>query len=142
MLKPGGELYFSDIFAARRLPSKLQKDPVLVGECLGGALYVEDFRRLLALIGYPDHRVVTQRKISIENDEVRSKIRNIDFYSMTVRAFKLDNLEDKCEDYGQVATYLGKIPESEDHFILDFNHPLAGRTLQYRVKILDVNQIS
>ena len=29
-----------------------------------------------------------------------------------------------------------------DHFILDFNHPLAGRTLQYRVKILDVHQIT
>jgi FKBP-type peptidyl-prolyl cis-trans isomerase 2 len=30
----------------------------------------------------------------------------------------------------------------KDHFVLDFNHPLAGRILKYRVKILDVNQIS
>lgn len=29
-----------------------------------------------------------------------------------------------------------------DHFILDFNHPLAGRTLNYRVKVLDVHQIT
>ncbi len=30
----------------------------------------------------------------------------------------------------------------DDHFVLDFNHPLAGRTLKYRVKILDVHQIT
>ena len=30
----------------------------------------------------------------------------------------------------------------DDHFILDFNHPLAGRTLKYRVKILEVHQIT
>ena len=38
VLKPGGELYFSDVFADRRLPEAAQNDPVLVGECLGGAL--------------------------------------------------------------------------------------------------------
>jgi FKBP-type peptidyl-prolyl cis-trans isomerase 2 len=30
----------------------------------------------------------------------------------------------------------------KDHFVLDFNHPLAGRTLNYRVRILDVHQIT
>ena len=30
----------------------------------------------------------------------------------------------------------------EDHFVLDFNHPLAGRTLTYRIRILDVHQIT
>jgi len=30
----------------------------------------------------------------------------------------------------------------DDHFVLDFNHPLAGRTLRYRVKILEVHQIT
>jgi hypothetical protein len=40
---------------------------------------------------------------------------------VTVRAFKLD-LEDLCEDYGQVATYLGTIPESPHQFVLDDHH--------------------
>ena len=44
VLKPGGELYFSDVFADRRIPKHLAEDPVLLGECLGGALYIEDFR--------------------------------------------------------------------------------------------------
>jgi FKBP-type peptidyl-prolyl cis-trans isomerase 2 len=30
----------------------------------------------------------------------------------------------------------------DDHFVLDFNHPLAGRILKYRVRILDVHQIT
>lgn len=47
VLKWGGELYFSDVYANRRIPNHLQKDKVLWGECLSGALYVEDFRRMM-----------------------------------------------------------------------------------------------
>ena len=35
VLKPGGELYFSDVFSDRRVPPELAADPVLHGECLG-----------------------------------------------------------------------------------------------------------
>ncbi len=45
VLKEGGELYYSDVFSDRRIPEHLQKDKVLWGECLSGALYIEDFRR-------------------------------------------------------------------------------------------------
>ena len=60
VLKPGGELYFSDVFADRRIPAELRQDPVLLGECLGGALYWEDFRRILQDLGCPDVRIVKQ----------------------------------------------------------------------------------
>ena len=30
----------------------------------------------------------------------------------------------------------------DDYFVLDFNHPLAGRTLKYRVRVVDVHQIT
>ena len=53
VLKPGGELYFADVFSDRRLPPALMQDPVLLGECLAGALYVEDFRRLLGSWAWP-----------------------------------------------------------------------------------------
>ncbi|MEQ8659443.1 MAG: methyltransferase domain-containing protein, partial [Gammaproteobacteria bacterium] len=46
LLKPGGELYFSDVYASRRVPAALAADPVLYGECLGGALYWNDFEHL------------------------------------------------------------------------------------------------
>ncbi len=48
VLKPGGELLFADVFADRRVPGRFYTDPVLHGECLAGAMYHEDFRRLLA----------------------------------------------------------------------------------------------
>lgn len=47
VLKKGGELLFSDVFADRRIPEDIRKDPVMHGECLGGAMYVEDFRRMM-----------------------------------------------------------------------------------------------
>jgi arsenite methyltransferase len=38
LLKPGGEFFFSDVYADRRVPAAVRNDPVLYGECLGGCL--------------------------------------------------------------------------------------------------------
>jgi hypothetical protein len=57
----------------------------------------------------------------LKNPEVEAKAGVIDFWSMTIRAFKL-KLEDRCEDYGQIAIYLGTIPESPHFFRLDNHH--------------------
>ncbi len=123
VLKPGGELYFSDVFASRRIPDHLRNDPVLYGECLSGALYVEDFRRLLQEMGCPDYRVVSSSAISLDNPEIEKKIGMIDFSSLTIRAFiKLNSLEDICEDYGQVAVYKGTIEHAPHRFVLDDHH--------------------
>ena len=122
VLKPGGELYFADIFAGRRIPEHFKEDPVLHGECLAGALYLEDFRRLLREIGCPDYRVMTRRRVALDNPAIEDRIGMIDFYSLTVRAFKLDCLEDICEDYGQGATYLGTIPGHPHAWQLDDHH--------------------
>ena len=121
-LKPGGELYFSDVFASRRLPKQLMEDPVLHGECLAGALYTEDFRRLLLNLDVPDYRVVTSRPIEVKDTGIRQKLGEVQFYSMTVRCFKLNNMEDRCEDYGQIATYLGGLQECPNAFQLDDHH--------------------
>ncbi|MBX9393916.1 methyltransferase domain-containing protein [Streptomyces sp. TRM72054] len=121
VLKEGGELYFSDIFADRRLPAALMTDPVLVGECLAGALYTEDFRRLLERNGCTDARTVTASPVTIDDPDIDRKIGFAAFTSRTVRAFKLP-LEDRCEDYGQVAVYRGTVPEHPHAFDLDDHH--------------------
>ena len=129
VLKPGGELFFSDVFAGRRVPESVRNDPVLYGECLGGAMYVEDFRRLLRDLGVPDYRVVSRSRINLEGSELADKAGMVDFYSITIRAFKLD-LEDICEDYGQIAVYKGTIPESPHSFVLDDHHTfIAGKPM-------------
>ena len=122
VLKPGGELYFSDIFADRRIPAHLKNDPILYGECLSNAIYIEDFRRLLRNIGILDYRTISKTKITIDNPEIENKIGQVNLSSITVRAFKLFSMEDICEDYGQVAAYMGTINYAPHKFELDDHH--------------------
>ena len=117
VLKPGGELYFSDVFADRRIPQALRNDPVLLGECLSGAMYVEDFRRTLADIGCKDARIISSGVLTVDDTELNAKIGMVGFSSKTVRAFKIA-LEDKC----QVAYYRGGISECPIFFDLDDHH--------------------
>jgi ubiquinone/menaquinone biosynthesis C-methylase UbiE len=136
LLKPGGELYFSDVYSDRRVPEQLVNDPVLYGECLSGALYWNDFENLAKKVGFADPRLVEDEFITIENAAVQAKIGHINFYSATYRLFKLENLEPFCEDYGQAVIYKGGIAHSEHQFILDKHHwiekgkvfPVCGNT--------------
>ena len=121
VLKPGGEIYFSDVYSDRRIPQALKIEPVLLGECLGGALYWEDFRRIMQELGCPDVRVVNQNPIVLEDPEVEAKIGMVNFRSITIRAFKMP-LEDRCEDFGQLAIYKGTISEHPHAFDLDDHH--------------------
>jgi len=130
VLKPGGELYFSDVFTSRRIAADLKDDPVLIGECISGAYYTEDFRRALLSVGCLDFRIVSSRDIAVNDPEVKRKIGLTQLVSQTVRAFKLASLEDRCEDLGQHATYLGSIPEEPHCFTLDDHHCLeSGRAM-------------
>ena len=136
LLKPGGELYFSDIYADRRVPEALATDPILHGECLGGALYWGDFQKLAKQAGFVDPRLVEDRPVTIDNSEIIARIGHIGFYSATYRLFKLAELEPQCEDYGQAVTYKGTIEHHPNRFILDNHHvietgkifPVCGNT--------------
>jgi SAM-dependent methyltransferase len=122
LLKPGGELYFSDVYCDRRLPLSIKADPVLYGECLGGALYWNDFLPMAKAAGFLDPRLVTSRPIEITNEAVRRKLGTASFFSATYRMFKLDGLETACEDYGQAVVYRGSVAEQPDAFELDGHH--------------------
>ncbi len=127
-LRAGGELYFSDVFCDRRLPDDVATDPVLHAECLGGALYEADFISLAKQAGFGDPRVVSRAPVTIQNDEVQAKVGAARFQSVTYRLFKLDQLDEQCEDYGQIARYRGGIPGAERVFWLDDRHAFeAGR---------------
>jgi arsenite methyltransferase len=136
LLKPGGEFYFSDIYADRRVPAALRNDPVLYGECLGGALYWNDFQHLARRQGFTDPRLVEDRPIAVTDPALAARTQEIEFYSATYRLFKLDGLEPDCEDYGQAVIYRGGIPEQPRCFTLDKHHvievgrvfPVCGNT--------------
>lgn len=105
VLKPGGEFYFSDVYADRRLSEEAKTNEVLVGECLGGALYIEDFRRVMAEVGLGDVRVVSAAPVLLNDPDLKPLVPDVSFYSLTIRAFSVPTLEDGREDYGQTATY-------------------------------------
>tara|TARA_R110000751_G_scaffold78031_6_gene157313 strand:+ start:796 stop:1845 length:1050 start_codon:yes stop_codon:yes gene_type:complete len=136
LLQPGGELYFSDIYADRRLPEALRQDEVLYGECLGGALYWNDFENLARRHGFLDPRLVEDRPLEITDPAIAAKLGNARFFSATYRLFKLPELEPACEDYGQAVIYRGSIPDAPHHFQLDKHHfietgrifPVCGNT--------------
>jgi arsenite methyltransferase len=158
LLKPGGELYFSDVYANRRVPQSLQDNEVLWGECLSGALYWNDFENLAKKMGFTDPRLVEDAPITISNAAVQQQISETDdqleFYSATYRLWKLPArtsttngsastttstiaaLEPHCEDYGQAVIYKGSLPRYPSGWLLDKHHffqkgkihPVCGNT--------------
>lgn len=128
VLKPGGEFYFSDVFADRRLAPDVASDPLLYAECLGGAMYDFDFMTLARRSGFGDPRTIDQAGIEIHSDKIRDRVGTASFSSVTLRLFKLGGLDERCEDYGQTATYRGGIPGANTLFKLDDHHLFeAGR---------------
>jgi arsenite methyltransferase len=120
-LKEGGELYFSDVYVDRRVPKDLQDDKVLWGECLSGALYFEDFRRLMSQIGFKELRIVSQSEVKTTGEYKLDQ----KYYSITVRAFKISSLEDRSEDYQNTITYKGGIPDFGCNFEFDQNYTFS-----------------
>ncbi|UVW30042.1 methyltransferase domain-containing protein [Massilia sp. H6] len=136
LLKPGGEFYFSDVYADRRVPAAVRDDPLLYGECLGGALYWNDFLTLAKQHGFDDPRLLEDRPLVVTNPALAERTGGVGFYSATYRLFKLAGLEPACEDYGQAVVYRGSIPGQAQHFTLDKHHrietgrvfPVCGNT--------------
>lgn len=128
LLKPGGEFYFSDVYSDQRIPEDIKHDPVLYGECLGGALYWNDFINLSKRHGFADPRLVEDRPLELTEKRLQELAGHIGFYSATYRLFKIAELESHCEDYGQAVIYKGSIAEAPKHFVLDKHHDIeAGR---------------
>lgn len=137
LLKPGGELYFADVYADRRMPEELVDDPVLYGECLSGALYWNDYIAMVKEAGFRDPRVVEHRPLGIIDPTLKERLAPIRFASVTASLMKLPNLDAGCEDYGQAVIYKGGISGMERAFKLDTDHvfeagkvePVCGNTL-------------
>lgn len=123
ILKPGGEFYIADIVSDRRNPH-LAKDSELVAECIGMAPYVNDAKDLMQDAGFRDVRTYSITELPKSE---RLKDEPAKFFKIVWRGFKLD-LDRRCEDYGQIATYRGNLPSSPTWFRLDNTHVFeAGR---------------
>ncbi|XP_058400362.1 arsenite methyltransferase [Diceros bicornis minor] len=118
VLKHGGELYFSDVYASLELPEEIRTHKVLWGECLGGALYWKDLAILAQKIGFCPPRLVTANLITVQNKDLERVIGNCRFVSATFRLFKLPKTEPakRCQ-----VIYNGGITGHEKELIFDAN---------------------
>ena len=64
-------MYFSDVYSSKRIPEEFKNDKVLLGECLSGALYWNDFMTICREIGFTDVRTVKSSRITINNATVK-----------------------------------------------------------------------
>jgi hypothetical protein len=139
-------MYFSDIYADRRVPAALLSDPVLYGECLSGAMYWRDFLDLAHKCGFAEPRLVTDSPVDVTDPELSNRIGDLHFRSVTYRLFRVDGLESGQEDYGQYAVYKGGIPEHPTRIRLDSGFefekgektPICGNT----ARILSSSRLS
>ncbi|XP_045658969.1 arsenite methyltransferase isoform X5 [Ursus americanus] len=118
VLKHGGELYFSDVYASLELPEEIRTHRILWGECLGGALYWKDLAILAQKIGFCTPRLVTANLITVQNEELERVIGDCRFVSATFRLFKLPKTgpAERCQ-----VTYNGGIIGHEKELIFDAN---------------------
>lgn len=118
VLKHGGELYFSDVYASLEVPEDIKSHKVLWGECLGGALYWKDLAIIAQNLGFCSPRLVAANIITVQNKELECVIGDCRFVSATFRLFKLPKTEpaQRCR-----VVYNGGITGHEEELIFDAN---------------------
>ena len=108
---------------------------IVAGRVLGRRVIYRGFPAPDATHGLPGCAFGRESPIPLLDPEIEAKIGMVNFRSITMRAFRL-TMEDRCEDYGQVATYRGTIPDLPHAFVLDDHHrfetgrpmPVCGNT--------------
>ncbi|XP_068255414.1 arsenite methyltransferase isoform X3 [Nyctibius grandis] len=118
VLKPGGEMYFSDVYASQRLSEAVRKHRVLWGECLAGALYWGDLYSIAEEVGFSSPCLVTASPITIGSKELEGIIGDCRFISATFRLFKVPGSSQATP--GQVI-YNGGIVGHERELVFDAN---------------------
>ena len=58
---------------------------VLWGECISGALYVEDFKRIARDVGFTDPRTLSSAPIEVTDAELKEVTGEARFWSITYR---------------------------------------------------------
>ncbi|XP_040463462.1 arsenite methyltransferase isoform X2 [Falco naumanni] len=118
VLKPGGEMYFSDVYASQRLSETVRKHRVLWGECLAGALYWRDLYSIAEEVGFTPPCLVSASPITIGDKELESFIGDCHFVSATFRLFKVPG---SSQTGPSQVIYNGGIVGHEQELVFDAN---------------------
>ncbi len=85
LLRPEGAVHFADVYADRPVPTELRADPVLLGECLSGALDWEGFERLVAASGFAPPELLASRPLGVTDPTLLARLGEIRFTAATCR---------------------------------------------------------
>lgn len=119
VLKDGGEMYFSDVYANLEMPAEIRKHKVLWGECLGGALLWKDLFIIAEEVGFDPPRLVTASEVTVNNKELEQVVGDYKFVSATFRLFKVPKSVKQNKKYQVV--YNGGITGFEAELQFDVN---------------------
>ncbi|EDO43125.1 predicted protein [Nematostella vectensis] len=117
VLKDGGEVYFSDIYADRVLSEELRQHQALWGECIAGALWWRELVDLCKDIGFSGPYLVVSNKTTVESEELRKVLGKNSFVSATYRLIKSPRHDNSDQIFE--ATYKGTLPDHEKEFVFD-----------------------
>lgn len=115
VLKDGGELHFSDVYADRDLPPEIREHEELWCECVVGALWWRDLYKLAAEMGFSTPRMVSAGLFSIDDKSYKDFLGEAKFVSVTYSLFKLPAGERKPT----TLLYNGGIEGFEEEFKFD-----------------------
>ncbi|XP_054456360.1 arsenite methyltransferase [Anoplopoma fimbria] len=119
VLKEGGELYYSDMYASKVVPDHMKEDPVLWGEGMGGSLFWQDLISLVHSIGFSTPHLVSSSHIVIYNSELKAKAGDVSYASGTYRLFKLPKSPVVS---GATVIYKGTVADFPDQLDFDSSH--------------------
>ncbi|XP_028276246.1 arsenite methyltransferase [Parambassis ranga] len=119
VLKEGGELYFSDMYASSVVPDHMKQDAVLWGEGMGGSLFWQDLISLACSVGFSTPHLVSSSHITVHNCELKAKAGDIRYASGTYRLFKLPKTPLMAK---ATVTYKGTVADFPDQLEFDSTH--------------------
>ncbi|XP_078483357.1 arsenite methyltransferase-like isoform X2 [Ciona intestinalis] len=113
VLKYGGEVYFSDVYADCVLSEEIRNHKVLWGECVSGALHWKELYEIAESVGFETPRVVSAHVVEVTKPELKKVTGDARFASVLYRLFKLKPMEN--QESTQVI-YNGGITGFEENF--------------------------
>ncbi|XP_033109751.1 arsenite methyltransferase-like, partial [Anneissia japonica] len=127
VLKEGGEMYFSDMYAEKRIAEDLRQNKVLWGEGLSGALIWSDLVNFAKDVGFSPPRIVSVTPIPVTNPEIVKLVGNTKYISVTCRLFKLPaNKENES-----VVVYKGTVTDHPDSLNIDISSTFKANCPSY-----------
>ncbi len=99
ILKPGGRFLIADIISEKKVPEEMQNNKELWGECVSGALTLNEF------LDYAGNN--TFKGLRVQKDYLWKEVEGIKFYSYTIEGFKHVPDENASCCKSLIATYAG-----------------------------------